>query len=183
MATMRSSTARVSTITSWIRRSSAGSRSAMAVADGASALRLVLVAMARASGVEEEVADLTVEIGVALDHRPVPAVGVHGEIGVRQDALEVVRVRDGDDRVLPAVHDQRAVLELLELLVRDGHLLHPALPRRREHRREGLLEAGLDAALVARPGELVVDPLVVGDEGVQNLFHVLDRGLIAPHAF
>src|SRR5687768_15144975 len=130
MATMRSSTARVSTITSWIRRSSAGSRSAMAVADGASALRLVLVAMAGASGVEEEVADLAVEIGVALDHRPVPAVGVHREIGVLQDPLEVVAVGHRDDRVLPPVDDQGPVRKLLQFLVRDGHGLHPALPRR-----------------------------------------------------
>src|SRR5688572_16230909 len=149
MATMRSSTARVSTITSWMRRSSAGSRSVIAGAAGASALRLVLGAMIGASGAEQEVADVPVEVGVSLDHRPVPAVGVHVKVCVRQDPLEVVGVLHRNHGVLPAVHDQGLVLELLQLLVRDRHPLHPALPRCREHRGEGLLEAGLDAALVA----------------------------------
>src|SRR3954454_8037839 len=168
MATMRSSTARVRTMISWMRLSRAGSRSATAVPSDSAALRRVRVGMA-GSVREEEVADLTVEVGVALDHRPVPAVGVHGQIGVRQDSLEVVGVRHRDDRVLATVHDERPVLELLELLVGDGHLLHPPLAWRREHRRERPLEAGLDAALVAGASELVVDALAVGDEGVEHL--------------
>src|SRR3954451_16988449 len=147
MATMRSSTARVSTMTSWMRLSRAGSRSATAVPTGSAALRLLRVGMSAASGLEEEVAHLPVEVCVAFDHRPVPTLGPDREVGVLQDPLEVVGVRDRDDLVLPPVHDQGPVGQLLQLLVRDGHGLHPPLPRRREHRREGLLEALLDAAL------------------------------------
>src|SRR5215210_1493639 len=102
MATIRSSTARVSTMISWIRRSSAGSRSATAgrpgSADPAWPLRLVRVVMS--SGPEQEGTDVAVEVVVALDHRPVTAVGVHLEVGVLQDALEVVGVRHGDHRVV-----------------------------------------------------------------------------------
>src|SRR4051794_30305037 len=112
MATMRSSTARVRTMISWMRFSSAGSRSATAVRVGSSALRFARGGMSAASGLEEEVADLTVEVGVSLDHRPVATVGVHGQVGVVQDPLQVVRVRHRDDRVLTTVHDQGAVLEL-----------------------------------------------------------------------
>src|SRR3954462_9134539 len=97
-----------------MRRSNAGSRSATAVAVCSSFFRLVRVATTAASGVEEEVAYLPVEVCVALDHRPVAAVGVHDEVGVRQDPLEVVGVRDRDHRVLPAVYDQGLVLKLLQ---------------------------------------------------------------------
>src|SRR5829696_4955461 len=101
MATIRSSTARVRTITSWIRRSSAGSRSATAgrseSADRVGSLRLVRVVMT--SGPEQEGADVAIEVVVPLDHRPVAAVGVNLEVGVLQDALKVVGVGHGDHRV------------------------------------------------------------------------------------
>src|SRR3954453_5437238 len=129
MATMRSSTARVRTMISWIRFNSAGSRSATAVMAGSSALRFARGGMSAASGLEEEVADLPVEVGVAFDHRPVPALGPDREVGVLQDPLEVVGVRDRDDLGLPPVDDQGPVGQLLQLVVRDGHGLDPPLPR------------------------------------------------------
>jgi hypothetical protein len=61
-----------------------------------------------------------------------------------------------DHLVITAVDDQRLLVDLAELVVGDDHLVHAVLPRRREHRRECLLEARLDARLVAGPGELMV---------------------------
>ena len=78
------------------------------------------------------------------------------------------------------MHDQRAVRQLPDLLLRNHERVHPALPRGGEHRRERLLEAGLGGALVAGLGQVAAGQRLVVGEVAHDLLHALERAVVAP---
>jgi hypothetical protein len=96
------------------------------------------------------------EITGPLDLGPVTAPPEDMQLRPVDQVQQPERGVQRDYLVIAAVDDQRLLVDLAELIVGDDHLVHAALPRRREHRRECLLEARLDARLVADPGEPVV---------------------------
>ena len=64
----------------------------------------------------EELEQAAVEVGVSLDHRPVSAVRIDGQIGIVDELFQLQRRLQWDHLVLAAVNDQRSVRKLVGCL-------------------------------------------------------------------
>ena len=122
-----------------------------------------------------------VELVGVLDLRPVPAAPEDVQLRVVDQLEQPVGVVERDDPVVAAVHDQGAVRQGGDDVLRGGEGVDPALPGRGEHRRERLLEARAHRRGVAQLGELVGGVGGVEGEDVEQAAHRRQRRLVAPH--
>src|SRR5439155_7841065 len=80
--------------------------------------------------IRQEVADQPVERRGPLDLHPVPALREDVQVGPVDHLVQHDRGLLGDHLVLAAVHDQRLVRDLADVVVGGPHGLDPALSRR-----------------------------------------------------